>query len=109
MFAEKSAIMLLIIFVVTVSLFGSDVTSERFEQPSDTKSLTKMTELPIPSLKKHPKVQAVTTESPTVASFTGLIPDLDSRYGIDAPPVTLIQCEPNQKYQDGACKDRSNL
>lgn len=115
MFADKSAITVLILFVVTVSLSGTDVNSEKFEQPNNTKISTqikaKLTELATPSLKKHPKIQAVTTESPTIATSTSteFVPDLDSRYGIDAPSATLIQCEPNQKYQDGVCKERSNL
>lgn len=94
MFANKSAIVISILFVVTISSFGLDVNSESVDQPNDVENST----------------GGKTTESPKIDTTTiEVIPDLDSRYGIDAPSATLIQCEANQKYQDGACKERSNL
>lgn len=40
---------------------------------------------------------------------TIVLPSLDSRYGVEAPSVALIDCGQNAEYAEGSCKEISPL
>lgn len=106
---------ILVIFAVTISLFIINVNSESFQQANNTKNLSEGRiifvehEYAMPHSRNHPKNRPMTTGLPASGNDSKEVAGLDVRYGIDAPPVPLIQCKENEKYQEGSCKVQSSL
>lgn len=110
-----SASKILVIFAVTISLLILNVSSESVQQANNTENLSEGRiifvehEHEMPHSRNHPKTRTMTTGLPVDGNDSKGVADLDVRYGIDAPPVPLIQCKENEKYQEGSCKVQSSL
>lgn len=117
-----SASTVFVLFAVSISLVDLNVDSASVVLQNNMKGSSNVVivfkELEMPPVRKHPKIGTKTTEMPSINMSTeipsadmsnGTDIDLGSRYGIDAPLATLINCKDNEKYQEGSCKEQSSL
>lgn len=107
MFGNKSerATTIIIFFVLTMV----NVRSECGERQHNEEEIITFPETEIPNNRKNPKIVPMPSESLAIETISGESFEIGTRYSIDAPPVRLIECKPNEKFQEGTCKQQSNL
>lgn len=114
----SSATIIFVLFAVTWIDLNVDSASVVLQNNTKRSSnvVIVFEELEMPPVRRHPT--AMTTEMPSLdmgnetddqVLANGTDVGLDSRYGIDAPLATLINCKDNEKYQEGTCKEQSSM